>query len=229
MWRGVLGAIMLATVVYTLVTLNRSARALTTAGDQQDQFVAALQTSLNKDTLPELQSAGAETISEAQPQLRASFDKLGPRIPEVTAVAKGEFQSLEKDLPAKSEAILNQSFETVLTEKEGSIRKMYPELTDEQVKNLVENLTEEGRTEATEANQELFAAHEERLKGIMNNLELIKDQEAKNVKGVEPSWDMAILLLDILREDIKNQAPVATGPNNSDKASPLKPAPGAKV
>ena len=228
-WRWALTVAVLATAIYSLATLNHSVRALATTGQEQDEFVAQLQEGLNKDIVPQLQSAGAETVSEIQPQLMASFNGLGKRLPEVAAVAKVEFQSLETDLPAKSETILNQSFDSILTGREGSIRKMYPDLSDEQVKGLVMNLADEGRRQSTEANQELFAAHEEKLKGIMSNLELIKTQEASNVKGVEPSWDMAILLLDILREDVKSQGPVPAGSTNDKLANSTKATTGEKA
>ncbi|HEY3782873.1 MAG TPA: hypothetical protein VGL56_17450 [Fimbriimonadaceae bacterium] len=195
-------------VVYVLATLNGSVKALTNSGPQQDEYVQNLKDGMNSSVMPRLRSAFAETITEVQPEIKQSFSKLGKRLPEVTSVAKNQLQALETDLPTKGEAVLNQSFRTIITGKQSAIHQMYPDLTDDQLKTLVSNLANEGEIQARAANQDLFAPHQAKLNDILSNIEKIKTQEAANVKHIEPSWDMAILLLDILREDIKSQEPV---------------------
>jgi hypothetical protein len=205
-------------VVYTLYTLNHSVRALTEAGEQQQEFVDHFKDGMNTNIVPRLRGAVAETITEVQPEIKQSFDKLGKRLPEVTAVAKQQMIALETDLPAKGEAILNQSFKNIITGKESAIHAMYPDLTDGQLKTLVTNLANEGQKQAAAANQELFAPHQAKLNSILANIEKIKTQEAPNVKNAGPTWDMGILLLDILREDVKSQQPA-----NSSTVADTKP------
>jgi hypothetical protein len=206
-WRFSLTVLILLMVVYTLYTLDHSVTALTKPGPQQEEFVSQFKSGMNTNIVPRLRSAVAETITEVQPMIKRSLDKLGQRLPEVTTVAKEQLTALETDLPSKGETILNQSFKTIITGKESAIHTMYPDLTDDQIKTLVTNLANEGEKQAKAANQELFAPHQARLSSILTNIEKIKTQEATNVKHIGPSWDMAILLLDILREDVKSREP----------------------
>jgi len=195
----------LGVVFYCLYQLHRSVTALATAGPEQDAYMKSLQVNLDKDVIPRLRSAASETLTEVQPEVTAAIKKLGPRMPEVTAVAKNEMEALQTDLPNKGEAILNASYTNLLQAREPTLRAEFGnDVTDDQVKALIVTLTQEGHTQLVAANNELFAPHQLKLKHILQNLQSIKDQEAPNVKKIQPSWDMAILLLDILREDMKD-------------------------
>lgn len=193
----------LAVVVWSVLVLKNSADDLVTKGQAQDEYVAALKTNLDHAVIPRLQSEASETISEIQPEITTAVQKLGPRVPDVTAVARQQLGILQTDLPQRGEKVLDKSLNSVINSQEQSIRQMYPDVTDAQMRTLVQNLTGEAHAQLVAANNELFAPHQQHLRSILANLRTIEKEEAPHVNKIPPSWDMAILLLDIIRNDIK--------------------------
>lgn len=214
-WRWCLFGWTLVLVIGCLLYLRARTNALAQEGPEQEQFVTELQQNLDHDVVPHLQNAAGETLTELQPEVRNSITKLKDHLPELTELGREQFDMLRTELPKRGEAVLNESFNTILTQREGTIRKAYPNVTDDQLRLFVTNFGEMAKEELTNENQALFAPHQKRLMNIMDSMEAIKKQEYESTKKIEPSWDMAILLLDIFRDDLKKlqSSPSKSNPN----------------
>jgi hypothetical protein len=206
-WRIGLTIASLAVVLISAVTINGSFRALLTEGTQQDRFVARLNQGLEADVVPMLQSMAGTTLNELKPEVNSAFLKVNARVPEVTQATMKEMELFQKNMPQLAEKCLNDSFGKMLQSKEKSIKTMFPEATDAQVATLVTNLTTSAKSEAEVANQQLFAKHQAELATIIQNMRAIQKAEAANIKNVDPSWEMGLLVLDIFRADLEELRP----------------------
>ncbi len=199
----------LAVVAVSALTIKNSFQGLIVEGPNQEKFVASLNEGLKADVVPMVQSMAGSTFSQLQPQVTKSFDKLNERVPEVTQATLDELEKLEKNLPDRAEKIMNDTFGTMLQAKDQKIKEMFPEATEEQVHNLITNLAEQGKEQVKLANEELFAKHQKELFDIIACMNKIKDSEAPNVKGVDPTWEMGLLVLDVFRSDLEELRPKA--------------------
>jgi cell division protein ZapA (FtsZ GTPase activity inhibitor) len=201
------GIILVTAIIMTacLWRLKESFQSITQAGPIQEEYTRALRQNLERDVIPRVRSEVTETITELQPTLTQAMSKLKDQLPELSQTAEEQMKALQVELPARGEKVLNRSFSVILTQRNGMIRKMYPNVTEDQLNLLVLNLGEEGRQQLIQANQELFSPHQAKLNSILKHMNTIRQQEERNVKGITPDWTMAVLLLDILREDLKTQ------------------------
>jgi hypothetical protein len=204
--------------------LNSSVRGLTNPGPTQDQFVQNVNASLQTDTVPMLEHEASATITEIQPEVKASILKLRDQVPDLAQATEDQVRLLQKDLPEKGEAVLNRRFATLVTSREASIRKMYPEVTDAQFKALLTTLTDHARTQLIDVNTTLFAPHQAKVQSILASMDTIKSQEAANVKNDQPDWEMGVLLLDVFRDDLTNLAHSDSKSPSSKSPAPAHPA-----
>jgi hypothetical protein len=216
-WRW--GATLFMVVFLTLCIwqLNHSVRGLTNPGPDQDQFVQSLNTSLQTDTIPNLESEATATLTEVQPEIRVAVLKLKDKVPDLAQAAEDQVRLLQKDLPAKGEEILNKKFATILTSREDTIKKLYPNVTPDQLNALVTNLSQHARTQITEANSDLFGPHQAKLQSILASMDTIRSQEAVTVKNDQPDWEMGVLLLDVFRDDLDTLIKPAKAASDSKK------------
>jgi Asp-tRNA(Asn)/Glu-tRNA(Gln) amidotransferase C subunit len=157
-----------------------------------------------------LQNMAGSTLTQLQPEVSKAFTKLNDRVPEVTQATMKELELLQKNLPERTEKSLNETFGKMLESKDKKIKEMFPEATDDQVHALLSNLAEQGHEQVKLANEELFAAHQQELADIIQYMQSIKKAEAKNIKGVDPTWEMGLLVLDIFRADLEELRPDKT-------------------
>jgi hypothetical protein len=197
----------LAVVVVSALTIHRSFKALMTEGPTQESFVAQLNQGLQADVMPLVQSIAGTTLSELKPEVNAAFAKVNARVPEVTQATMEQLEQLQKNLPVRAEKCLTASFDGMLKSKEKKIKEMFPEATEEQVQALVTNLADAAQNEVKVANEQLFAKHQAELAAIINDMRAIQKAEAKNIQGIDPTWEMGLLVLDVFRADLEELRP----------------------
>lgn len=229
-WRlGSMLAILLITVV-CVATIASAVNGLVREGPRQQVFVDKVSEGFQQNVMPQVQTIASQTLTEIRPQVEAEFGKLNERAPEIAQASIKEFEILQRNLPERGEKVMTDTFGAMLKEKEPKIREMFPEATEENVAALVTNLTEVGQERVVLVNDKLFSGHMNAMNRIVEDLTFIQHAEAGNTKGMEPSWEMAILLLDLVREDLKELEPKtqpATMPGG--KAAPKKKAAAVKA
>jgi hypothetical protein len=208
-WRWGTSIAIAIVLVSCLWKLNNSVQSLTHEGPEQQMFVSELNQGLQRDVVPNLQHTISSTITSVQPQVIDALKGLNGRIPDLTQTATNQFAILQKDLPAKSQQILSTTYGNLLAKRKDQIRKLYPNVTEEQIEAVLASLSDEGQKQLALANQELFGPQQRVLYRIMKNLDTIRAQEASNASKTDPSWEMGVIMLDLVRDDLKDLAPGA--------------------
>ncbi len=206
-WRWGLFGISVLVVAAAIGTVNTAFRGLTDKGPKQEEFVKTLTAELDRDVKPMVEDMTRQTINEVKPEITAAIQDVNNQMPVLAEAALGQLDQLQQNLPDRSEKVLREAFVTMLQKKEEDLHKMFPEATDEQIERLLTNLAESAGAQAQEAAVELFGKHVDTLMAIHKDLEVISAKEEKNLAGVDPSWEMGLLVMDILREDLEKSRP----------------------
>lgn len=210
-WRfGLLGVGVLIAIA-SIGTINTAFRGLVDKGPRQDEFVKTLTAELENDVKPLVEDMAQQTIREVQPEITAAFNDVNAQMPVLAQSALGELDQLQQNLPARSEKVLREAFVAMLQKKEEDLHAMFPEATDEQIERLLTNLAESAGEQASGAAVELFGKHHDTLMAIHKNLEVIAAKEGPSLVGVDPSWEMGLLVMDVLREDLERNRPDKNG------------------
>lgn len=191
-------------VAWSLVSLNGSVRGLAEVGERQELFVQHLSRGLEQEIVPDLENAASTTLTQIRPEVEQALYKLNDRVPELTQATLREVEALQTSLPVRGEKALDETFTKVLAEREVTIKKMFPEVTEEQVKKLMVNLADAAHVQLLAANEELFATHQKVVMKIIDHMNVIKANEKIDPETDHATWEMGIAMLDIVRDDLKD-------------------------
>lgn len=205
LWRWGITLALLATTIICLVTLRNAATSLTSDGATKDAFVHDLSDRMQKGALPTIEQMGTQALHEVN--FNAEVQKLNKRTPELTRASLAQVKMFGDDLPKRGKKVMDDTFGTALKQQQSKIKTMFPEATDAQVATLMTNLGDEAMTQAADVNDQLFAQHKKAVDSILKDFATIQNTGAADAKGEAPTWDMALLIFDLARNDLKSLTP----------------------
>ena len=203
LWRGGSALVIFATLAICLGLLYSDAKALATQGPTQQLFVDKLQAGMNDKVVPRLQETASRTLTEMQPVVQKEFLALNKRVPDVTKATLDQVQMLQTSLPQTVTKALNDTFEKSLSGKEAQIKGMYPDVTEDQVKTLFQNLNKITADKSQAVAQGIIAPHVAELDGIRKNLDHIAQTEPRTANDSD-NWQLGLAVFDVIREDVKD-------------------------
>jgi hypothetical protein len=203
-WRLVSVLLVILIVVVCVWSVVHSLRSLTREGPQQQEFTRAFAEGFHERVLPPAQDMVRQTVHELSPVVIEEFQKLNARVPELTAALQTEGQALMENLPRRAEKVLDAQFTALMKQREAKIRKMFPDASEEKIGQVVNNLIEEGGVHMASVLDDMFKPHEEVFHDILTHLYTIQEMEAEHVKDETPTWEMAVLLFDAVRDDLQD-------------------------
>jgi hypothetical protein len=207
LWRYGSLAVIALTVVYSIATLRNSAYALVEPGPGQTEFTTKLTEGLQKDVFPNVQQIATQTLTEMRPEVMTSFQKLNDRTPEVAQASLEQLTLLQQNLPSRSEKVLDETFSSELKKREGKIKEMFPDVTDEKMQTLVTNLSAAGQKRMPGIADQLIGKHVAAVNGIVNDIMTIHAGEKIPAGSEAANWEMTLAVVDLLRDDLREMAP----------------------
>ncbi len=201
-WRTAAVLAVIIVIVAVVMTIVNSVKNLALAGPTRDEFVQEFQAGFSADVIPQLRLAASDALGQLAPLVKVEFQKLDLQSPRLIEAAQKELVALQESLPARAENVLESTIGDMLRARESRIRAMYPNLTDEKVALLMDNLLEEGGNRTVKVMDELFKPHQDTFDQILAHLDKIQTAEAANIQDEKPTWDMAILFFDVIKEDL---------------------------
>ena len=202
LWRTGSALVIVVTLAVCLGLLYSDAKALAQPGPTQETFVTTLRDNLNEGVVPRLQETASRTVSEMQPIIQREFVDLNKRVPDVTKAAVTQLQELQKSLPDTASKTLTDTFDKALQGKEDTIRKMYPNATEEQVKTLFTNLLQVTNDKSVQLADGILQPHVTQLQTINDNLQRIAQTEPNTGSNAD-DWQLGLAVFDVMRDDLK--------------------------
>ncbi len=210
MWSWGTTGLLLVFVISCILSLRSAVYGLVNEGPTREQFQKKLGDSVQKDALPKIQAYGEEAIRGVD--YAGAVKKLNEHTPQMVQATKDQLQALNKDLTDRGNNVFNKTFRAAVEDHDKKIRAMFPDATEEQVKGLMSNLTKEAQEQVADINETLFGEHKKALDSIIADMNAIQRSEP-NISGEVPTYEYALMLFDIAREDLKSLTP-------PDKAKP---------
>jgi hypothetical protein len=218
-WRYGFTVALVLIVAVCLWTLYSDVHGLTDANsEKQKEFISQLNNNLNQDVVPDVQELVGRAVTEAKPGVEAGFKKINDRMPELSEASMKQLETLQTNLAQKGEKVLEDTYGTTLANQEKKIHAMYPDVTEDKVKTMVDNLTKAGQERIVHAHDALFSGHVQAIDGIVGSLDKIQREEPVNPSSEKSTWEMAILLLDLVKDDLQAMQPVDTTAGGKVKA-----------
>jgi len=214
MWQIGILVILVVLVAGSLITLRNSAAGLINEGAAHEQFVTDLSGRLQKSAVPSIEQMGTQALHEINWQ--DEVQKLNRRTPELAKASESEIKLLGAHLSTRGQKVLDSTFTAALKQREAKIKTMFPEATPQQLNDLLAALTQEASEQANDISTTLFAPHKHAMDGIVMDFTKIQTREAPNIKSETPTWEMALLIFDIARAELKDLE--KPGPSKQVKA-----------
>jgi len=201
-WRTATLVVVLAASILFGLTLTRAVQALTRPGPTRDLFTTRLREGLQKEVLPEVKDLAKNSAAEVTPLVMAELQNIQLQAPRYGEALKTELNTLKANIPHRAEEILNDTVGQVIRDREQQVREMFPDLTEEKVKKLVENLADESKVRLVKVVDEVTHPQQKSLENILASLEQIHASEADAIKDEKPSMEMLLVFLDLFQIDL---------------------------
>ena len=201
LWRIAIPLATVAIVCYGVFSIYRAGEDLVADGPPREEFVASLTDGLKREVQPAVERIAQQTFSETKRSVEKELARLEDRTPEMAGALKKEVETLIHNIPRRGEKVLQASFGAMLKKREADIRKMYPDVTEQRVATLVLGLTDLTQQRVDHVTQQLFSPHLESLSLIMDDVAHIRRTEVVNAKEDLASWDMALVVFDLIRDE----------------------------
>ncbi|MEQ2009409.1 MAG: hypothetical protein ABMA26_21720 [Limisphaerales bacterium] len=220
LWRIVIPLATVAIVCYGVFSIYSAGKDLVADGPPREEFVASLTDGLKREVQPVVERIAQQTFSDTKRSVEKEITRLNDRTPEMAGAIKKEVETLMHNIPRNGEKVLQASFGAMLKKREADIRKMYPDVTEQKVASLVMGLTDVTHQRLDHVTQQLFSPHLESLSLIMDDVAHIQRTEAVNPKEDLASWDMALVVFDLIRDEFADLQAVESAA--VDTAAPVK-------
>ncbi len=201
LWRTAVPLIAVGVISYGVFTLYRSAENLVSEGPPREEFIAAFTDGLKREVQPTVEKVAQQTFSETKRAVEKEMVRLNERTPEMAGALKKEVETLIQNVPRRGEKVLQASFGAMLKKREADIRKQYPDVTEQKVASLVLGLTELTQQRLDHVTHQLFSPHLECLSSILEDVGQIQRTEKAGASEDLASWDMALLVFDLIRDE----------------------------
>lgn len=201
LWRTAIPLVTVGVITYGVFTIYHSAASLVVEGPPREAFVAAFTDGLNTEVRPTVEKIAQQTFSETREAVNKELARLNDRTPELAGALKKEVETLIHNVPRRGERVLQASFGAMLKKREADIRKQYPDVTEQRVATLVLQLTDLAQQRLDHVTHHLFSPHLESLSGVMDDVAHIRRTETISAREDLASWDMALLVFDLIRDE----------------------------
>ena len=185
-----------------------------------EKLVISLKKGWEKDLQTDLNNILHNTTNTIAQDLIKPWTNLNARSAEVVKAANDQLSLLEGTMPQATETVLRERLERVIRLREKKLKDINPEASKQEIETAVQLLINLGSKHAQAISDELFVDQLVQLDKIFKDMETIHQTERTGAKGEVPNWEMALMVLDILREEVR---PLQTSSSISPTKSPHHP------
>ncbi|HEY3416675.1 MAG TPA: hypothetical protein VGM23_07305 [Armatimonadota bacterium] len=198
-WRSSLFVVAVAIVVICILLLRGAVTSLSTPGEKQRQFASMLGTEMQQNIVPQLKDVGAEAIRRVD--INKQIALLNKRAPDVANQGLKEARLLATNLSGRGQQVIKTEFQQALKAQSATLKREFPEATDAQLTQLMDNLVTESQNQVIDITGNLFTPHIDAMNSIIDDIAAIKTVEGPAASAQVPTWEMAFLLVDIIRAE----------------------------
>lgn len=203
-WRTSLTVVLLAVVVICTFLMWNTVSSLA-AGKNRDEFVQQLTAELQKSIVPSLQDVGKQALQRID--LNKQVSDLNKRAPDVANAAMAELRTLSTNIPEHGKKVLTDKFTSTIQSHSSALQTQFSEVSQDQIEAFMSALTEETQEQLAIATNEMFAEHLDVMNDIVADIDKIEAVEGPAATADIPTWQMALMIVDIARADFTLEAP----------------------
>ncbi|MGB0581359.1 MAG: hypothetical protein ACPGVU_16795, partial [Limisphaerales bacterium] len=150
-----------------------------------------------------------QTFHDTKKSVRNELESISERTPEFADALRGEVETLVENVPNRTQQDLSEILADTLAKQDSKIEELFPEADEAKVADIVEKLTALGKDQAEYVSDKMFEPHLVVINNIIADLNVIKKSET--VLGTDnlASWEMALLVFDVLRTEFDQVHPAA--------------------
>jgi hypothetical protein len=202
-WRTLTVIAVILVVVTCVGLISASVNQLTTPTPTQEEFLKELMAGVNEDVVPEVQRIVSLAAADLAPVVQAELNRLNDRSPEFAETLRRELYRLSLNVASRGEQVLDETVGGIIRQRQGWIEKNFENVTPEKAQTMTENLVSIAHDRIEHITDTLFAEHIVALNRITENLSQIQREELANVRHEVPSWEMALLFFDVVRDELR--------------------------
>ena len=209
-WRTLSIVAIILIVVTCVGLISTAVGQLASTGPRQQEFLDELVEGVNQDVVPQLQQIASSAAADVAPLVQAELESLNARAPEFADTLRTELYNLSVNVSGESEKILRDNLQNMIERRRIWMERNFQDVTSEKVETMAQNLTDVAGDRVNHFVDEAFAGHIVALNRITENLQHIQKSEMENVRHDVPTWEMALLFFDVVRDELRGMDSLET-------------------
>ena len=226
-WRLGIPLAVIAIITGCILMIYSSVESLATPGAAQEEFVDNVKNGMEDRVVPIVKRAAYQTFHDTKNAVQDELEKLSDRTPEFAGLLRSEVEALVENVPSRTETELSEILADTLAKQDGKISELFPDAEEDRVAEIVSQLTAMAKDQADHVSDKLFEPHLVTINNIIEDLNVIRKSESIRPGDTLASWEMALLVFDVLRNEFSEVHPA---PNEdaekpataADKAEPAE-------
>ena len=203
-WRTYGVLIILVTVLTCVGKIVFSVAGLAKPGDVQDEFMGYVKAGVTNQLIPTLtNSVMVKLETDIKPAVQAELRRIEGRLPDVSAAAELEIQTLMDNLPVRLTNVVAETFGVELAQREAKLRQMYPDVTEDKLTTLVSRMNSEVFEQVDRITEELFVDHLVMIDQIIVAIDKIKDSDEPDLYEKDAPWELGTLVFEVVKEEFQ--------------------------
>jgi len=221
-WRLGIPIAIIAIIAGCILMIYSSVNSLATPGPAQEEFVNDVKAGMEERVMPVVKRAAYQTFHDTKTAVQREFEKLSDRTPEFAGLLRSEVEALVENIPNRTEEQLSEILAEALAKQDAKISELFPDVEEDKVADVVEQLTELAKGQAEYVSDKLFEPHLISINNIIDDLNVIRKSESIRPGDTLASWEMALLVFDVLRHEFPEVHPAPE--DEVEKAAQPEPA-----
>jgi len=181
-------------------------------GPEREVFVKGVTGGMNDDVMPLVKHIAYQTFHDTKKSVQSELEAISSRTPEFAEALRGEVEALVENVPSRTQQDLSTALADTLAKQDAQIEELFPDATEDKVADVVEKLTELAKDQAEHVSDRMFEPHLVVINNIIADLNVILKSETVLGGDSLASWEMALLVFDVLRAEFDQVHPAPDEP-----------------
>lgn len=223
-WRVGVPIAVIAIITGNILMVYSAADSLA-RGPEREVFVQGVTSGMEDDVMPIVKHIAYRGFHDTKKSVENEFQKISDRTPEFADALRGEIEKLVENVPDRTQQDLSEILADTLAKQDQKIEELFPDASEDKVADIVEKLAAMGKDQAEYVSDRLFEPHLVTINNIIDDLDVIRKSESIHPGDTLASWEMALLVFDVLRVEFDqvHPAPEEIMEDRAKRAEPASP------
>jgi hypothetical protein len=202
----------LGTVAWAGLRIRSNVNDLLLPGPARQKMMSDLQDRVARSLGPRLKSDAGRAFRDLQPILRAKAEAVDKQAPSAAGAAMDTLALFRDDLPGALIKPLDDRLTEELKAQRQQLASHTSGKSEAEIEDESRKVFDAVHAEFVRALAPIVRPYQQQVTQILGSVTAIRNQEAPNIRGIGPTWDMDLMVLEEMHREVAALRSLTEGP-----------------